>query len=58
MVPAMLTICLYWRISDVVHGIKCHIIHADHTTWPNESAWRQAPWYRSQPGYVLYVYCY
>ncbi|MEE9431700.1 MAG: FISUMP domain-containing protein [Melioribacteraceae bacterium] len=24
---------------------------SDHTTWPTEDAWRQAPWYRSQTGY-------
>ena len=28
---------------------------SDNTTWPDESAWRQAPWYRSQPGYGWYV---
>jgi len=25
----------------------------DSTSWPNEEAWRQAPWYRSQTGYTV-----
>jgi len=24
----------------------------DHTTWPDEPAWREAPWYRSETGYA------
>ena len=29
----------------------------DHTTWPSEAAWRQAPWYRTAQGYnYLYTY--
>ena len=29
---------------------------ADHTTWPSEAAWQQAPWYRSETGYgYMYV---
>jgi hypothetical protein len=27
----------------------------DYTSWPNENAWRQAPWYRSKPGYGVGV---
>ena len=53
--------------TDIVRGVlilenigcctwdKMPYYKYDYTTWPSESAWRQAPWYRSQPSYGWYI---
>lgn len=48
----------YFDNINLLEGIGCCTWDkmpydpVDHTSWPSEEAWRQAPWYRSETGYA------